>query len=37
MIRCVFGKVNTRLPSEKGTGKARVGVRRTGRGYIGDS
>lgn len=36
IIRCVFGKAHTKLPSEKGTKEAGVGVVRTGRSYIGD-
>ena len=30
MIRDVFGKANSRLPSGKDTGEARMGVGRTG-------
>lgn len=36
IIRHVFEKAHTRLPSEKGTEKAGVGVGRTGRSYIGE-
>lgn len=36
IIRCVFEKTHTRLPSEKGTEKTGAGVGRTGRSYIGE-